>query len=152
MSIIDHTLTTHTSTMGDKTIKCYFDGCSLGNPGPSGAGVYIDFGDRTVSEYKFVDNHATNNIAEYSALILGLELLHPFKDERIEIYGDSMLVIQQVNGKFNTRNERLVALLRLVDELLSEFPHVTIEHVPRKMNQNADKLSRMGAALGKRKN
>ncbi len=83
----------------------------------------------------------TNNIAEYRALILGLEEALKIKCRRLHIYLDSELLTNQINGSYKVKNENLKALMRDVRKLLSYFDSYTVEHIDRSQNHLADRLA-----------
>jgi ribonuclease HI len=85
----------------------------------------------------------TNNQAEYQALIEGLRAAREWKPDKLEIYLDSKLVVEQLNDRWRVKESELVPLYRRAKDLLREFPHVTIEHVEREKNRGADHLANM---------
>jgi ribonuclease H / adenosylcobalamin/alpha-ribazole phosphatase len=86
---------------------------------------------------------ATNNEAEYEALIEGLKAVSEWKPDRLEILLDSKLVVEQVNGRWKVKEARLQSLLMKVTELLAGFPEVEIKHIERERNKGADALANM---------
>jgi probable phosphoglycerate mutase len=86
---------------------------------------------------------ATNNEAEYEALIEGLKAVSEWKPDRLEVLLDSKLVVEQVNGRWKVKEARLQALLLKTKELLAGFPEVEIKHVERERNKGADALANM---------
>lgn len=137
------------------TNKCsytlFFDGCSKGNPGPSGIGAVIyEVSENTDSFIelwagsKFLSNSATNNQSEYNALIMGLTKALELNISLLDVYGDSLLVIQQTNSKYKVSNARLLPLHQKVMELKKKFQHITFTHIPREKNVRADYLSNVG--------
>ena len=123
-----------------------FDGSSKGNPGLAGAGMVIyKNSEEYWASYKFV-GFKTNNQSEYSALILGLkEALHQGIDT-LCVYGDSLLVINQVNGIFRVKSPMLIELYQEVIELKAQFKHIEFNHVYRDYNKRADELSNLAVA------
>jgi ribonuclease HI len=120
----------------------YCDGASRGNPGPSGAGVLIlDQHDRQILELSSFLETATNNQAEYLALISGLKAAEDIGIKRLQIFLDSELVVKQVLGEYRVRNPRLLPLFREVMARLQQFDDYAIVHVSREFNQQADKLA-----------
>ena len=120
----------------------YCDGASRGNPGPSGAGVVIldNNGEQIFELSRFLDN-ATNNEAEYKALIRGLSAAADVGIKGVQIFLDSELVVNQLLGTYKVRNPRL---LKLFDEAMSRlrlFDEYAIFHVGRELNQKADRLA-----------
>ena len=125
-----------------KTLRLYTDGGARGNPGPAGLGMVIedDQGMRVWGGYRYVGT-ATNNKAEYLALIEGLRRAAEWRPDRLEVYMDSRLVVEQVAGRFKVKNEDLLPLHRQVKQLLGGFPDVTVSYVPREKNRGADALA-----------
>ncbi len=119
----------------------YTDGAARGNPGPGGAGVYVtdDKGVHILKRSQFL-GHVTNNVAEYSALLLGLEALRKRKIENIVIYSDSELLVCQIKGKYRVKNEQLKKLYDRVMEILVYFRYEII-HIRREKNKVADQLA-----------
>lgn len=130
--------------------KIAVDGASLGNPGPAGIGVVIF--DDTGSIVKKISEPiglATNNIAEYSALIKGLSeaLADGFSD--VEIQTDSELMARQINGVYKVKNSNILPLYETAIKLLKEFRSANVIHVTRDKNKLADSLATEGAAKSK---
>ena len=119
----------------------YFDGASRGNPGPAAVGWVIVTGDGIAAEGAERIGRATNNQAEYEALIRALEAAADYGFDTLEIRGDSQLVVKQVTGAWNTNDPELKEKRVRVRELLSEFDDWTISHVPREINERADNLA-----------
>lgn len=137
------------------TTKCpytlFFDGCSKGNPGPSGIGAVIYEVNKNTNSFielwagsKFLSNSATNNQSEYNALIMGLTKALELNISLLDVYGDSLLVIQQTNGKYKVSNAGLLPLHQKVMELKKQFQNITFTHIPREKNVRADYLSNVG--------
>ncbi|XP_058765240.1 uncharacterized protein LOC131638694 [Vicia villosa] len=87
----------------------------------------------------------TNNIAEYEACILGLEATIDLRNKLLEVYGDSALVIHQVNKEWDTRDANLTPYRDLIPELMAEFETITFTHIPREENQRADALATLSS-------
>jgi ribonuclease HI len=85
----------------------------------------------------------TNNVAEYYALIEGLKAVEPWKPDRLEVYLDSKLVVEQVNGNYKVKNAALQPLIKQVQELRGKFSLVEFKHVEREKNRGADALANM---------
>lgn len=150
--------------------RILFDGCSKGNPGPAGAGAHIlmpvellKFGqegppgdagmrqfDRTrdvLPEFREVWGASaylgerTNNEAEYRGLILGLNAAVQRKHRRVDVFGDSLVVINQMKGLYKVKAENLVPLYEAARSLCARFDRVTFTHVLRAHNKRADALA-----------
>ena len=89
---------------------------------------------------------ATNNDSEYEALIAGLRIAKELEVTKLNIFCDSKLVVNQVTGKFQAKSARLILYLKKVKELLNDFDHYSISHIPRSENQQADKLAKMASS------
>jgi ribonuclease HI len=118
------------------------DGGARGNPGPAGIGVVLesDRGHPPLELAQFI-GEATNNVAEYTALITGLELALDNGISEIEIYVDSELVASQVQGKWKIKNDRLRALAAKAQSLMTRFRSASITPVRRHLNARADELA-----------
>ena len=120
----------------------YADGAARGNPGPAGAGaVLLDEDGHIVAELTRARGRATNNVAEYSALILGLEEAKRLGANAIDVRMDSLLVVEQLRGRWRTKHPGLIPLALRAGQLLASFPEREIRHVPREQNLVADALS-----------
>lgn len=120
-----------------------FDGSSKGNPGLAGAGVVIYKNNEEYwSTCKFV-GYKTNNQSEYSALIIGLKEALNQGINTLCVYGDSLLVINQVNGLFCVKSPLLVELYNEAIELKKQFKYIEFNHVYREYNKRADELSNL---------
>jgi len=126
-----------------KVLRLYTDGAARGNPGPAGLGVVIEDDQkvrlRGLHRYLGV---ATNNEAEYHALIEGLKAVAPWNPDRLEIFLDSNLVVEQVKGKYRVKKPELQRLHEQTMELLKQFDDKwTIAHVERDHNKGADAMA-----------
>jgi ribonuclease HI len=121
------------------------DGAARGNPGPAGIGVMLKTvtGEVLAAEGQFV-GHTTNNVAEYRALLLGLERALERGIKRLEVRADSELLINQLLGKYRVKNAGLRPLHQRATELLRRFEAVSLLHVRRKHNAEADRLANQG--------
>ena len=125
----------------------FFDGCSKGNPGRAGAGavLYDELKNEVFAESVFAGYSATNNEAEYTGLILGLnEALKRGITTELQVRGDSQLVIRQMQGKYKVNSRNLVPLHKCATTLASKFAKIDFDHVYRDKNQRADALSNRG--------
>lgn len=128
--------------MNTERLTIHTDGAARGNPGPAGAGAFIqDAAGEVVSEDCRYLGEATNNVAEYEALLLGLERAKELGARRLEMRADSELVVRQVRGEYRVRNPALQRLHARVVQLASEFESVEYRHVRREQNRDADRLA-----------
>jgi len=122
----------------------FTDGACRGNPGIGGAGAVItDPADRVLWEGRAYLGRCTNNIAEYQALILGLKGALDRGIKHLDVYLDSELLANQVNGTYRVKNENLKGLMREVRGLLSSFASVEVRHVLRCHNALADRQANL---------
>jgi ribonuclease HI len=119
----------------------YFDGACRGNPGPSSVGWVIVTSDGVAAEGSETIGRATNNQAEYEALIRALRAAGDYGFDTVEVKGDSELIVKQVTGAWNTNDPELRERRVTVQELLAEFDDWELSHVPREINERADKLA-----------
>ena len=119
----------------------YSDGASRGNPVESGAGAFLvsEKGEE-IGLVKYLGIR-TNNQAEYEGLILGLEKLKALGARKVEVRADSELMIRQLQGKYRVKNPDLQVLFVKAGALLKYFDEVSLRHVPREQNKEADRLS-----------
>jgi probable phosphoglycerate mutase len=121
------------------------DGGARGNPGPAGIGVVLrDGSGEVIGEIAESIGTATNNVAEYRALIAGLELAIQKGVTDLDVFLDSELVVSQLKGKWKIKNDRLRVLAVKARSLLDRFDKHSIQHVRREMNSDADKLANQG--------
>jgi ribonuclease HI len=126
----------------------HFDGCSKSNPGKSGAGaVLYDQGVEVDAWSSFVGEHKTNNEAEYSGLLLGLQKCLEKGVKQVIVKGDSLLVIRQMNGKYQVKSVLLLPLYKQAIEISSLFESIVFTHVYRNDNKRADELSNIGCKI-----
>lgn len=122
-------------------LKLFTDGGARGNPGPAGIGAAIfDMEDNLIGEHKQYIGKATNNQAEYKALILGLEKVLEMGVKNLECYLDSELVVKQVRREYKVKNKALAPLFVKVWNLSQQFKSVSFKHVRREYNKEADRL------------
>lgn len=118
------------------------DGASRGNPGLAGAGIIIrdEHGHRLEATHEFLGT-ATNNQAEYKALIAGLKAVTALSPESVTVRMDSELVVKQMNGQYRVKSLDLLPLYVQAVELASALPRVNFVHVRREQNPEADRLA-----------
>lgn len=119
----------------------FADGGSRGNPGPAASGaVLLDASGDVLEEAWAYLGTATNNVAEWTALLLGLDAAAKRGIRRLAIRLDSELVVKQLRGEYRVKHPALQPLHRRAVTLLRGFEHVDVRHVPRKQNTLADRL------------
>lgn len=125
-------------------IEVHIDGAARGNPGPAAIGVVIKDGPKVIEEIGAYIGKATNNMAEYLALIRGLEevLIRGFKSA--SFYSDSELLVKQLNGEYKVKHDNLVPLHYHVLTLIDRMKDFSIKHVAREKNEHADRMANEG--------
>ena len=130
------------------TQSLYFDGCSKGNPGRAGAGavIYKNKNDLTPSgelymHSEFVGEKETNNVAEYTGLVIGLKDAIKLNIKNLDIFGDSQLVIRHMKGEYQVKSPSLLKLYQEAKTLEKHFDSISYNHVYRKDNKKADGLA-----------
>jgi dinuclear metal center YbgI/SA1388 family protein len=124
-----------------KRLRLRVDGGSRGNPGPGAVGVVLeDLEGNIVEEFGRVIGVCTNNVAEYRALLAGLELAATVGVEELEVLADSELLVKQMRGEYKVKNEGLKPLHEEARQRLRAFKRVAIRHVPRAQNAEADRM------------
>jgi ribonuclease HI len=131
-----------------KVFELYTDGACSGNPGPAGIGVVIRQDGIVLKTVSEPIGEATNNIAEYRAIIRGLRELKSLGAEEIRVRTDSQLVFFQLKGDYKVKHANMVPLHAEALELLKSFKKVEFKAVPREDNKEADQLAT--AALRKK--
>jgi len=120
-------------------LKAYIDGGSRGNPGEAGIGVYFP-GKVRIAEYL---GDATNNFAEYSALLAALRFAVFSRCEELQVFADSELVVKQINGEYQVKNEGIRVLYDSALRWITLIPRFSISHVRRENNKEADSLANL---------
>lgn len=126
----------------DRVVKIYTDGCSRGNPGPAGIGILIINNDgseiKRISEYI---GKATNNIAEYRAILRAVNECESRKIDEAIFFTDSELIVNQLNKSYKVKDEKIKTLyVKLLNKLIN-FKNWSIKHIPREDNKIADSLA-----------
>ncbi|MDD2688544.1 MAG: ribonuclease HI family protein [Candidatus Omnitrophica bacterium] len=124
-----------------KEIEIYIDGASKGNPGPSGIGVVICSNGETIKNISSYIGNATNNIAEYTALIYALQEALMLKAESLKINTDSQLLYRQIKKIYKIKSTNIIGLYNQVLNLMQGFKSIAINNIPREENRGADKLA-----------
>ena len=123
-------------------LVAYIDGGARGNPGPAGYGVRVEQSDGTlVEEFCESIGVATNNVAEYRALLAALEWARSHGHRTLHVRSDSLLLVQQMLGRYRVRHSGLQPLYAKARLLVNEIGHVSFEHVGRSSNAEADRLA-----------
>jgi len=123
----------------------YFDGCSKGNPGEAGAGAVIyKNGEEIWSNAVFVGDKETNNVAEYTGLLIGLNQAVTLGIKELHVKGDSLLVIKQMRGEYKVSSESIKTQYKLAKTITKKIPKIEFKHVYREFNKRADELSNLG--------
>ena len=118
------------------------DGAARGNPGEGGCGAVIfDESGKVLEELCLYLGHTTNNVAEYKALLLGLEGVLRLGGKRLRVQSDSQLLVRQLNGVYRVKDEKLRGLYQKALDLLQQFQAYRIIHVMREHNRLADRLA-----------
>lgn len=132
----------------DEQYILYFDGCSKGNPGLGGAGavLYKDHLEIWGSS-QMVGKYVTNNVAEYSGLIMGLKEVCSRNIKNIIVRGDSQLVIKQMRGEYKVNSKSLEEYYKQAKLLEKDVENIIFEHVYRDKNKRADELSNIALEL-----
>jgi ribonuclease HI len=133
--------------MHSKVAVIYVDGGSRGNPGPAGSGAVITVDGQLVAELSKYIGVATNNVAEYTGLIIGLEKAYQLGYKKVDVRMDSELVVKQMLGIYKVKNENLLPLSLQAQSLAKKFSHFKIEHVRREFNKEADRLANLAMDL-----
>lgn len=124
-----------------KELEIYIDGASKGNPGPSGIGVVICRDGQTIKNLSTYIGDATNNIAEYTALIYALQEALKLKAEILRIKTDSQLLERQINIAYKVKSPNILGLYNQALNLMSAFKEVRIINIQREDNRGADRLA-----------
>lgn len=125
-----------------KKVVIHSDGVSRGNPGPAAIGAIIrDERGRLLASISQRIGRATNNQAEYRAIIAALEKVLALGARQVELNSDSELVVRQIKGQYRVRKEALRPLYQRVKQLQNRLEGFTVRHIPRQQNREADKLA-----------
>lgn len=128
--------------------RLFCDGASRGNPGPAGAGaVLLDHIGNLQGRAARYLGKATNNVAEYQALLLGLEMALGRGVKRLKIFSDSQLLVEQLNGGYQVKSPQLKPLWRQATKELQKFEAYAISHIDRASNAEADRLANQAIDL-----
>ncbi|PTL35209.1 ribonuclease H [Candidatus Methylomirabilis limnetica] len=124
----------------------HIDGAARGNPGPAGIGALLEAGSGPLQQgfCRYI-GEATNNVAEYEALLLALREARKFQPTVVKIRSDSQLLVRQIQGRYRVKNIRLIALHAQARDLINQLSALgcrfSIEHIGRELNGQADALA-----------
>jgi len=136
--------------MTTKHLLIFSDGGSRGNPGPAGAGAIVcDAKGKVLKKLKKFIGVATNNVAEYEGLILGLKEAAKMKPDHVTCYADSLLVMEQMSKNWKVKHEGLKPLHKKASVLAAKFAKITYHHIPREKNTLADDQANLAMDEGK---
>jgi len=134
--------------MMDKRFLIYIDGGARGNPGPAGIGVVIYDEDKNkVKELHKSIGEATNNVAEYNALIYALQETHMLGVKDLVVHMDSELVYKQLKGEFRVKDKKMRQLFEQAIHLINGLDKIELKLIDRSLNKEADKLANKGINL-----
>jgi ribonuclease HI len=119
----------------------WIDGGARGNPGPAGIGVVLEDGKGGRDTFYGYLGSATNNVAEYAALLILLHHARQRDATELTVHSDSQLLVKQMRGEYRVKNPRLQRMHAAARRLVASIPQVTFRHVPREENQEADRLA-----------
>lgn len=126
-------------------LDIYIDGAAKGNPGSAGVGVIICRGQEIIRSLSRHIGNATNNVAEYSALIYALQEAFILKADKLRVWTDSELLCKQLRGEYKVRHDNLKPLYAQARHLISGLSGFEIHHISRDKNSAADKLASKAA-------
>ena len=123
-------------------LEIHIDGASRGNPGEAGFGVFVAAPDGSpVAELYGYLGRATNNVAEYQALLHALRYALAKGVRRVRVFSDSELVVKQIDGRYRVKHADMIPLHREASTLLRRFDEAAVRHVRREQNKDADRLA-----------
>jgi ribonuclease HI len=125
-----------------QALRLHVDGASRGNPGEAGFGVHVctPEGGEVAGLYGYLGK-ATNNVAEYQALLHGLRFALSRGAREVSVFSDSELLVRQLEGRYRVKNPGLQPLFREAQSLLARFDRARVTHVRREQNREADALA-----------
>jgi ribonuclease HI len=119
------------------------DGAARGNPGQAGAGIVLQAVDGSTHHFGEYLGEATNNVAEYRALIIGMQKAAGLGIRDLLVRSDSELIVKQLNGQYKVKSPHLQDLYFTAIKTISSFDKVTFKHVPREENKEADRMANL---------
>jgi len=124
-------------------LEIHIDGAAKGNPGPAAVGAVISRGGEVIKNISAYIGEATNNLAEYTALIYGLEEALILKARNVKIFTDSQLVARQLSGEYKVKDSDIRILYNQAKHIISSFENFSVRHISREQNKGADKLANL---------
>jgi ribonuclease HI len=122
-------------------LTIFTDGASRNNPGEAGVGIFITQDSIPIEKIAQYLGTATNNVAEYTAAIIGLEHAVKLRATSVKLCADSELLVKQLNGQYKVKNEGLKPLYAKLKELIAKIGSVEVQYIPRDQNREADALA-----------
>ncbi len=122
-------------------LTIFTDGASRNNPGEAGVGIFITRDSIPIEKIARYLGTATNNVAEYTAAIIGLEHAVMLRATRVKLCADSELLVKQLNGQYKVKNEGIKPLYAKLKELIAKIGSVEVQYIPRDQNREADALA-----------
>jgi ribonuclease HI len=119
------------------------DGAARGNPGQAGAGMVLETVDGSTHRFGEYLGEATNNVAEYKALLLGVQKASQLGVLELQVRSDSELIVKQLNGLYRVKNPQLQELYFSTIKAISSFEKITFTHIPREENKEADRMANL---------
>ena len=130
------------SAPGADGLAIHIDGASRGNPGEAGFGIFVAGEDgRPLAELYGYLGRASNNVAEYQALLHALRYALARGARRVRVFTDSELVVKQLDGRYRVKHPDMLPLHRDASALLRKFAQASVTHVRRELNKDADRLA-----------
>ncbi len=127
---------------GRQPFRLFTDGAARGNPGPAGVAFFLeDRAGQALAAGRDYIGKATNNVAEYTALVRGLRRARELGIDRLDVYMDSELVVRQMTGQYRVRDAKLRVMHQEASELIKMFTRCDIWHIDRSQNARADALA-----------
>ena len=125
-----------------RAMTLFVDGASRGNPGPSGVGIVLyDGGRRIIRSFGKYIGETTNNVAEYTALLYGLQEALQLQAGSLRVHTNSELLARQLQGRYKVKEPHLKLLRDQIHHLIPALCSFTIHHIPREKNREADRLA-----------
>lgn len=119
------------------------DGAARGNPGQAGVGIVLEAADGSIHRFGEYLGEATNNVAEYKALLFGMQKAAQLGIRALQVRSDSELIVKQLNGQYKVKSPHLQDLYFTAIKAISSFDKVIFTHVPREKNKDADRMANL---------